>query len=394
MNLLFLGYWNADDPLTAATILPHLEILKKNKNISTLVFTSIQREDYSLKIRKEVERTGAIFAPLFSRNFSINILNKVNDFLVFPNYLKKIIGKYKISEIIARGAPAGALALLISNKLNIPFSVESFEPHAEYMLQSGIWKKWDPRYIAQKKWELKILKKAKFLFPVSNNYRDHLIYKGINKAKIQTIPCAVNLKRFFFNEKIKTKVKKELNLSQDSIVGVYAGKFGGLYYREEAFKLYKLMFDYIEDFNLIILTSDDKEFIEIQMNRAGINPRKVIYNFVPHNQVGRYLNAADFAIATYKPSSVSKYLSPVKVGEYWACGLPVLISKNIGDENDFIEKEGLGFTIDLKNVSNSIATILKLKDALKNIDRNKIREKGSSLRSFEFVKKGYAKLFE
>ena len=80
----------------------------------------------------------------------------------------------KIDFIIARGAAAGALAYKAFKKTKVPFYVESFEPHAAYMLESSVWSKNDPRYLFQKRWEGKQKKYATGLMPVSNNYKKQL----------------------------------------------------------------------------------------------------------------------------------------------------------------------------------------------------------------------------
>src|SRR5690606_23449123 len=48
---------------------------------------------------------------------------------------------------------------------------------------------------------------------------------------------------------------------------------------------------------------------------------------------------------TIKQIPVSIYQSPVKVGEYLACGLPILLTANVGDESALIEKQKLGFIV-------------------------------------------------
>jgi hypothetical protein len=78
------------------------------------------------------------------------LLGKILDFIKIPNKLKQYCTDYQIDKIIARGSPAGALAYLTWKKIKVPFIVESFEPHADYMLESGVWRKRDLRYVYQK----------------------------------------------------------------------------------------------------------------------------------------------------------------------------------------------------------------------------------------------------
>ena len=78
------------------------------------------------------------------------ILNKTKDFVEIPKLLEKIVLEYNINKVFARCSPAGALALKLHNKTKVPFIVESFEPHADYMLESKVWSMYDPKYYFQK----------------------------------------------------------------------------------------------------------------------------------------------------------------------------------------------------------------------------------------------------
>ena len=151
MNILFIGYWSLNDGLTQSTILPHLKILARFPEIKKVIFTSIER---NVIIDPHVfENKIIVHKPIYSGNFPLNIINKIVDFIRFPNELVILCRVYKIDHIICRGAPAGSLGYLVYKRTGIPFSVESFEPHSGYMLESGTWKSWDPRYIMQKYWE-------------------------------------------------------------------------------------------------------------------------------------------------------------------------------------------------------------------------------------------------
>ena len=61
------------------------------------------------------------------------MLNKINDFNYFPKQIIKYSHEKNINLIIARGAPSAVLAFKASKVLKIPFIVESYEPHADYM---------------------------------------------------------------------------------------------------------------------------------------------------------------------------------------------------------------------------------------------------------------------
>src|SRR6266849_4378099 len=55
-----------------------------------------------------------------------------------------------------------------------------------------------------------------------------------------------------------------------------------------------------------------------------------------------YLSAGDAGIAFYKPAFSRMSTSPVKITEYLACGLPLVINAGIGDSDALSTAERIG----------------------------------------------------
>jgi glycosyltransferase involved in cell wall biosynthesis len=109
------------------------------------------------------------------------------------------------------------------------------------------------------------------------------------------------------------------------------------------------------------------------------------------------LSAADVGIAFYRPGISRLGTSPVKVSEYLACGLPVIINSGIGDCDRLFEQSRAGivvpnFTEDgYRAAVDAIAVLL---DDQENI-RQQTREVAA--RSFDLKSVGltrYARLYE
>lgn len=360
MNLLYLSYWGINDPLTVSTVYPHLKILREISSIDQITFCTIEREtDYRFPDQLKVVK-GLKWFPFQSGH---RIRNKLSDFWSIPEKLKQLIDQYHVNKLLARGAPAGALGYLVWRKTKTPFYVESYEPHAQYMLESGVWKRWDPRYILEKRWERKQDIYASGLMPVAYNYEFKLIEHGVPANKIHTMPCAVPVEEFRFDEAKRVKKRSELGIPEEAIVGVYVGKFGGLYFDVESFELFKKTNEHFPNFHLIICSPHPKGWLEQKLKAYNFPLDKAHCLFVPHQEIPSYLSAADFAYALYRPAPSKRFLSPIKVGEYWASGLPVLITEGIGDDSEIIEHERVGCVLpksweELDAVFNQLKNIL------------------------------------
>ncbi|MEJ7663702.1 MAG: glycosyltransferase [Hymenobacter sp.] len=322
------------------------------------------------------------------------ILNKIEDFTRFPAELIKQAAAFKPDFILARGAPAGALAYLVWQKTKLPFYVESFEPHADYMLESGVWRRYDPRYLFQRHWEKRQKQLARGLMPVAENYRQQLIAEGVPAERIATVPCSVNAKAFAFEATGRQRVRQLLGFADSAVVGIYVGKFGGIYYDWEAFAVFRAATDYFGPaFRLILLTPDPIAAVEAKLLAAGLDSKLAFVQRVAHAEVPAYLSAADFAFATIKPAPCRLFCSAIKIGEYWANGLPILLPPGVGDDSLITEKEEGGAVFDLTQSASLPAALSQLAALLgRPYYRERISKLAVKHRSLSRAREAYERL--
>lgn len=389
MNILFVGYWGANEGLSQATINPHLEILASFPEVEKIIYSSIERGEE--KMYRIPQNQKLKHLPLKANRWRFRIINKIYEVLFFSRQLKNVARKEAINLIICRSTLAGNFGLFIHQKLKIPFVVESFEPHAEYMREIGIWKRTGISYHFQKKKEKLQITEAGHLFPVSNKYKEFLVEQGVDPLKISVIPCCVDLDVFDFSVKDRLKLRKYLSIGENAKTGIYVGKFGGIYFTlNDAFKLFKAAADYFEQFHLILLTPTSEEEVEEVAKQVNFSVKNLTVKSVLHTEVPPYLSASDFAYSLHLPKKNMRYVSPIKNGEYWANGLPVLISEEIGDDSEILKDQGLGSIMtnrnNLRKCYSEIQSIWNIPDY-----RNKIKKLAKDFKSFDLVKNAYQK---
>jgi hypothetical protein len=392
MRILFLSYWGFNDPLTTATVLPHLRVLQARPDIEAIRLVTVERGPTALQVpalQLPFANEKISFEPLLSPPGQGVLVTKTNDFRRFPQELVAQATAFKADFILARGAPAGALAYLVQRRIGLPFYVESFEPHAEYMRKSGVWRWYDPRYIFQQYWENQQKRRATGLMPVAENYRRQLISEGVPAARIITVPCSVNLTDFAFNPAARLQMRQHLGLAADALVGVYVGKFGGIYYDEEAFRLFTETADFFgPSFRLLLLTPTPAAQVQAKLAAAGFDPARAIITLAPFAEVPAYLSAADFAFGLHRPTP---YVSPIKVGEYWANGLPVLLTDGVGDDSGIIATEGGGAVFNLAQAGSVQQALHSIQAQLaESTHRTTIHELAVRHRSVERAREAYA----
>jgi glycosyltransferase involved in cell wall biosynthesis len=150
-------------------------------------------------------------------------------------------------------------------------------------------------------------------------------------------------------------------------------------------------------FYLLLLTDANPKWVGKCSQKYNLPISKIHQEFVPYEQIPSLLASADFAIAPFKQTEFSIFLSPVKVGEYLASGLPVILSKRLGDETERLLEAGAAIEVDFNHLNNKV-TISKLK-VLNQIlsdpwHRQRIRKLAIELRNFDNVRQIYNKILE
>jgi hypothetical protein len=141
----------------------------------------------------------------------------------------------------------------------------------------------------------------------------------------------------------------------------------------------------------LMLTNASRNEIDEERSRVGLPGEVVISRFVFHTEIPAYLSLGDFAINPVKPVPTKRYCTSIKDGEYWAMGLPVVISHNISDDSDIIKRENIGVGMDFADKSQFSSALNKLEDFLqiKNELKKKIRKVGEEYRSYSIAQNVY-----
>jgi glycosyltransferase involved in cell wall biosynthesis len=346
MKIVYLGYWSANDPLTQSVIVPRLKMLAKFDCVKEIVFFSIERQ--RLDVTTALDEPKLKHIPLQSRKRRNLLLTKFGDFTEFPVLIKRHLADTKVDLFIANSPLAGAIAARVLNTIDSKLVVECFEPHSDYMLESGVWKAWDPRYLILRYFESWQRKHAQWLLTVSNHFTQKLVREGVSAEKIITVPNAVDVHRFAFNALDREQIRRERKISQQALVGIYVGKFGDIYYSDEAFDLFAQTVKHFgEQMHVIILTQHNSGDVTNRLVQRGVKSTNLHILKVLHNQVPAFLSAADFAWSTIRRAPCRLYCCPLKDGEYWANGLPILLEEGIGDDSEIIKHEGGGVILDM-----------------------------------------------
>ncbi len=358
-NILIVTYWDWNDALIQTNTLPYVKIIADvlPENSKIYIITLNKRHSKISFQHPKIKILSFRYVPFGLKailHYSIVML-----YLFFLLYIKKI------STIHCWCTPAGVLGYLLSKLSGKPLIIDSYEPHAEAMVEVGEWKKTSLAYKILFYFENKMTHHAKFLIATSQGtIKEYAVSRyNYNPSKNNWFvkPACVNLELFKPCLMEKQALREKLHLN-NKIVGIYAGKFGGIYLEDEFFEWLSVFQDTFKDKSyFIILSAHSKDYMQRKYKQHNIDIKNILHLFVPHQEVAKYLNVADFAISPIKPVYTKKFCAPIKNAEYFAMNLYLIISKDISEDSDLVEKYQLGYVIQNWNKTEYLKSMEKLK---------------------------------
>ncbi|WP_224998117.1 glycosyltransferase [Cesiribacter sp. SM1] len=400
-NILVLTSWSYKDALIQTYTLPYLKIILKKLPEGSRVFLLTQEQE-SLKMRpdeltavkKQLMEDGIVLLPFKYIPFGPQAGLAWTKSLLL---LKKLVKAEGIDYLHAFCTPAGAIGYMLSLITDKPLVLDSFEPHAEAMVENKTWRPGSISYKVLLLLEKLQYRRASYIVSATEGMRKYAREKyGVAEKKMWVKPACVDLELFTSAKLKQQRLLNELGL-QDKLVCVYAGKFGGIYLDQEVFDFFKVAYDYWGDrFRVLLLTNQPRNDIDTWCKRAGVPAEIVLDLFVPHSKVADYMGLGDFALTPVKPVPTKRYCTPIKNGEYWALGLPVVTTANISDDSGIIDQNSIGAVIETLNEEPYLAAVKKIDSLLSQPKEEvftKIRNIAKRYRSFDIAEHVYQEIY-
>ena len=225
--------------------------------------------------------------------------------------------------------------------------LDSYEPHAESMIEVGWWTRESKAFKLMFALERLQSRRAHAVIATTAGVRDYAREKyGAEFERFYVKPATVDLNVFSPERARDPELAGQLGL-EGRLVCVYAGKVGGIYLEREMFDFFRAAREHWgERFRVLMLTDAPPARVAELAAASGLAPGTVTTKFVEFRDVPRHMALGDFAINPVRPVPTKRYCTSVKDGEYWAMGLPVVITPNISDDSGIIRDRRIGAVIE------------------------------------------------
>ena len=328
---IFLTFNDNPSGIYSSQVIDVVSFLRHDISINIRLVSFISLRGF-FNNRKEIKQQlpDAIVLPMYPRMRNW----RKNRFLLY--FFCSLLS---VDQIIARSVLATNLALALKQKNMRVIYDGRGAIEAEWREYSVIN---DPALLSQiRELELHAIKESQAQLAVSKKL--HEFWKeeyGCNNLNSVIIPCTINavFENLSFTQEVLLNARENLGYAEKDLVFIYSGSVSGWQ-----------SFDLLEQFALplleqypqvkfLFLAAPDKN---IQRIKDRFPSQVSIYRCAP-SQVPSYLMAGDYGLLIREESVTNKVASPVKFGEYLACGLSVIVSEQTGDYSEFVRQYQCG----------------------------------------------------
>jgi len=377
IKTLFLSYNGLLEPILPSQAVPYLEGLAK-EGFRPILLT-YEKNGYLKRIgksgiatiKKDLKGHGIEWHFLRYHKHP-PLLSTIFDLCIgfFYSFYFIIVKKARI--VHARGITPGAIVIALSRLVSIKVLFDMRGLLAEEYVGGGLWKEGSVPFRLVKKAENMLLMSADAITVLTKKHFElYGRFDCIAKRNIpmNVIPCCVDMARFSYGA--GDDLRRSLGL-ENKFVLMYPGKIGTFYLVKEMLDFFRCMRGVMAHTVFFVVTNDSPRGLIVQAKTMNIDPdTMVIARDVPFERMPQHIRSADagiFFINPYKKIGSS----PIKLGEFLASGVPVIINPGIGDTESIVRDNRVGVVVkdfDEHGYTSAITELLTLKQEKEDLKR-------------------------
>jgi len=331
-RVLYLAYWGALEPLGQSLVVPALERMAgRGADLSFVSFEkpSDWRLDGLVEATAHRLRARGIhwIALRYHKRPRIpaTLFDIVNGWRVGVSHGRRT----GIRVVHGRTFVGGLIGRTVAATLGVPFIYHNEGFYPDEMVDGGFWSEGSSLHRVTKALERRLYEGADGLVVLSS--RAARIVGDLPTVRrrgtpMVVVPSCVDLQRF---------VPRTIPPSGGPMRLVYSGGVGGRYQIDRIARFVAVLAQEVPA-RLVLFTREPHVSLARIISAGGLREDQWESQFVPHAEMPARLAAAHAGLNFLARGAGESGASPTKIGEYWACGLPVVTTPGIGDIDELI----------------------------------------------------------
>lgn len=350
MRVLYVSYDGALDPLGQALVVPTVTALARlGHNMSLVTFEKVGLDTPAGRaLAADFLNAGVDWIPLrYTRR--PKFVSTAWDLLKGFGVAAIMTARAHPDLVHARSYPPTLLAALLNRLCGARYIFDMRGLYADERVDGGLWAAGGAAYRATKRLERWFLRRAAAVVTLTEASRPvvrEMMTKAGTSAELVVIPTSVDLAIF-------RPTARQVQPSTPTLA--YFGSLGTWYLLDAMVKFGAAFLGAVGEGRLLFLVNgDEQERIRQALEALSLGELPVEVYSVQHREVPQFLASvtATMCFVRNAPSKVAS--AATKVSESLALGIPVAVSRGVGDAEEIITQHRVGVVVDADSDSDMV----------------------------------------
>lgn len=393
---LFITYDGLLDALGGSQILPYIKgIAVKQGGMVVLSFEKSGRlEQGQSSMYLELQKFAIQWKPLRFTS-GIGVLGKLWDMCRMYYWCAWLSFKHNVNVVHARGHPTAQIGLFIKRLLGAKLIFDCRGLWVDERVDKGGWDLSKPFHRMQfnyfKRVERKLFTHADQVVVLTEKVVNEVVRLGASPPrKITVIPCCADFNHFpLATTDLKSKARSNAGIPLGARVLGYLGSVGRMYMLDRFFYMFALAAKEHLDIHACLITPDVEVLRQIMLKSlpSSLHDR-VHIKTASRDEVPNLLPAIDVLVNFVQPSYARISMSPTKLAECFAAGIPIICNEGVGDVEKIVNKLGAGYVVTSVSDEGLADLILEL-DEIFSMGGQRLRDAAQPLLGLELAQNRY-----
>lgn len=346
MTVLYISYDGLLEPLGQSQVLQYLKGLSSFYDITLISYE--KKNDWNdidkrEAIEKEIAESGIDWRPLRYHK-KLSAVATAYDIFLGTVLALWLVLKKRVRIVHARSYVPSVIALFLKKILGTKYVFDMRGFWADERVDGGLWARESALYKIAKWFEKRFLLNADVTISLTHRAvaeMQRFDYLRNRSGHFEVIPTCVNLNIFKLQD--NHGLRDSLDLKGRFVIG-YVGSAGTWYLFDEALDCFKVIKERNPDSFLLILNRNEHGFVRERLKRHGISEEDFRLIACDYLEVSAYISSMGCGLFFYKPTLSKMATSPTKLGEFLACGKPI-IGNDIGDVGEIVSTHRVGVIV-------------------------------------------------
>ena len=344
MTILYITQNGITSHIGRSQVAPYLlELARSGFNIALLSTEPQGEEQLVAHYERLFTEVGIRWSRLRYRNkpaIFAPVLTQLRMYLE----ARRIVSKGGVNIIHCRSHPAALIGYRLKQRFGLKFIFDFRDFYADWGLQNtqGI-----KRFLYQriKNLEGPMVRSADKIICLTYRAKDvlqdvYLNAKNSKESKFQVIPCCADFEHFDLSRVSCTARKDARNaagLPENAYVLLYLGSLGTDYLLKEMIALFWQLLTIQPQAYFLFVSNNGEDLVRRECAIKGVPIDRIRFTSTSREFIPAHIALADLSVVFIRSDHTKVGCSPTKLAELFACNIPVIANRGVGDLDAIID---------------------------------------------------------